>query len=360
MYCLRPASLLGIFACIFGVACTEPDFQIAANPNAVTLSPGQYAAVDVAIAWNGPSRNVALALDGAPNGVAGVFNPTTTAGSTSRLDIGAANNAAPGTYAVTVRGTSGSRSHSAAVAVAVTAPTADFSMELSASLVSVKCGLSTSVGVSIERQGLVEPVTLSLRDVPTGVDATFAPDPEVGGGSTLSVVVGASTVPGSYALYIDATAGSIQHTNTLALLVVAVTTPDFSIALAPQSFSVEPGASGTVMLRIDRVGSVGPVSLSLEGAPAGVTSRFEPNPAEGASSILVIEVDRSVAMGSLPVTVAATAAPSGEGGTRPIAHSAVLELNVGVPLGCGGASAFLALTPLAVINVAKIRRRRTR
>lgn len=79
--------------------------------------------------------------------------------------------------------------------------------------------------------------------------------------------------------------------------------PDFQIQLSPTSLTLAPGQSGQVTVTILSSGGFnGPVSLSLEGTPPGVSGAFAPNPTSS-SSALTLTVAGTVSPGNYPLRV---------------------------------------------------------
>ena len=103
--------------------------------------------------------------------------------------------------------------------------------------------------------------------------------------------------------------------------------PDFTISLSPDSLTVQQGLSGTTQLTITpQNGFTGTVSLSLVGAPSGVTLSPTSVNVIGSNTVildLTISVDRGVAPGTYNLQVKVT----GEGITR----TAALSLTVTAP-----------------------------
>ncbi|WP_392674482.1 glycosyl hydrolase family 18 protein [Streptomyces sp. LN785] len=100
------------------------DFSVAVAPGSATVAPGgsTTATVNTAVT-SGSARTVALTTSGAPTGVTATLSPASvTAGGTSQLTVGASASAAPGTYAVTVKGTAGTLTHSVTFTLTVSGP----------------------------------------------------------------------------------------------------------------------------------------------------------------------------------------------------------------------------------------------
>jgi serine protease len=99
----------------------SPDFGLQLSPTSATLAPGQSVQVQVAVlASGGFNSPVSLSLVGAPSGVSGSFSPN-PATQSSLLTLTVASGAPAGSYTLTVRGTAGSLTREAQLALTVTA-----------------------------------------------------------------------------------------------------------------------------------------------------------------------------------------------------------------------------------------------
>lgn len=100
-------------------------------------------------------------------------------------------------------------------------------------------------------------------------------------------------------------------------------TPDFSLLLSQSSINIDTGTSGSVSITVTPSGGFsGMVSLSVSGAPAGVTTNLNPN-ATAASSTLQVTVAGTATPGSYALTIRGT---SGS-----LTHDATLTLTVSSP-----------------------------
>lgn len=80
-------------------------------------------------------------------------------------------------------------------------------------------------------------------------------------------------------------------------------TPDFSLQLSPASLTLTPGQNAQVNVAVVASGGFnGAVSLSLSGAPAGVTGSFNPNPTTS-SSTLSLSVGQGIAPGNYTLSI---------------------------------------------------------
>jgi hypothetical protein len=110
--------------------------------------------------------------------------------------------------------------------------------------------------------------------------------------------------PGRYFLTVRGTAtGFADRTVTFPLDVGAA----YTLALNPDGLTIGQGATGTTTVVITRTDFTGAVTLTLEGAPAGVSGVFNPTPAPGTSSQLTLSVGAAVAPGQYDLTVRGTA-----------------------------------------------------
>ncbi|MEU8465961.1 carbohydrate binding domain-containing protein [Streptomyces sp. NPDC029003] len=100
------------------------DFSLSVAPGSASVAPGASATATVSTqVTSGTAQPVALTVTGAPAGVTASVAPgSVTAGGTARLTVTAAASAAPGTYALSVTGTGGALSHSAAFTLTVSGP----------------------------------------------------------------------------------------------------------------------------------------------------------------------------------------------------------------------------------------------
>jgi hypothetical protein len=148
-------------------------------------------------------------------------------------------------------------------------------------------------------------VTLTLGGAPAGVTGSFAPTAPTGTNSTLTVSVGAAVAPGVYNLTVDGSATAGNHSTPLTLTVTAVTT-DYVLSLNPTALSIAQGGNSNSLVTLTRTNFTGAVTLSLGGAPAGVTGSFSPTAPTGTNSTLTVSVGAAVTPGVYNLTVDGT------------------------------------------------------
>ncbi|MFC1661323.1 hypothetical protein ACFL3S_07730 [Gemmatimonadota bacterium] len=101
----------------------QPGFSIAVDPASVSIEQGKSTSTNVNVTrTNGFSGDVALVASGQPTGLTISFNPASVSGDASLVQVAAGLAVTPGTYAVTVTGTSsGLPDATASLSVEVTA-----------------------------------------------------------------------------------------------------------------------------------------------------------------------------------------------------------------------------------------------
>lgn len=114
-----------------GLTTATPDFSLTASPASVTVAAGSNGATTLsATAINGFSGTITLSISGLPAGVTAGFSAGTTSG-TLTLSFIASSSATAGTSTVTVTGTSGGLTHTASIALTITAPAGSGTVSLS-------------------------------------------------------------------------------------------------------------------------------------------------------------------------------------------------------------------------------------
>jgi uncharacterized membrane protein len=172
-------------------------------------------------------------------------------------------------------------------------------------------GATYTVGVA-SLNGFADNVALSLTGLPSGVGtASFSPQVIAGAGSSQLTVTTSPTAPGgTYPLTIAGTGGGVTHTVAATLVVSA---RDFMLSVSPSSVTVSRGKSANYTVGVSVVGgSVGKVSLSVAGLPAGTTAVFLPNPvASPGSSTLTVKTTSSAKRGTYTLRITGTSGSLG-------------------------------------------------
>jgi len=173
----------------------------------------------------------------------------------------------------------------------VGAPAHDFS--LAATPATVLAGTSgTSSVTSTVVRGTAETVALTVTGLPTGATAAFSPTSvTAGGGSTLTLSVGAAVAAGSYPLTVKGTAPSVARTTTLTLTVTRA-----PVVTSAASTTFTAGSAGT--FTVTTTGSP-TASLTESGAlPSGISFTDKGN---GTATL----AGTTATGGSFPITITA-------------------------------------------------------
>lgn len=181
----------------------------------------------------------------------------------------------------------------------------EIAIALSSNSATVAQGDSTPLTVTIGRTNFKDPVTLTALGLPAGVTAKFTPTVVPNGIITSEIWLSAtgSSIPVTATVTIRATgAGITDQTATLELTVLVRGSYTLS-ALRPSVTVAQEGAGSTSIL-INRVDLyAGEVSLTVSGAPAGVSATLTPTPTTGNSSTLVLSAAAGAATGTYPLTI---------------------------------------------------------
>lgn len=152
-----------------------------------------------------------------------------------------------------------------------------------------------------------------VPNLPAGVTAAFSPNPLlVNGGNAsanLNLSIPEGTTPGTYAIAITAVSGLSQHTAYTYVTVQGGA--DFSVTPASSVQSLQPtGTARNMVLVSSHGGFNGPVSLSVEGLPGGITYSLSPSTISGSGSSEMTLTSYDAPVGSHVVTIRASSAGS--------------------------------------------------
>jgi kumamolisin len=206
---------------LLGSNSTQPGFSLSASPGSVSVAQGgQGSSTITSTVTGGFSSAVALTASGQPSGVTVGFSPGSISGAgTSSMTIAVGSTTTPGTYTITVKGTSGSTVETTTVSLTVTSSTASFSVSANPTSVSIARRSSGKVTVSTTTTGGFDsPITLSASGQGSGNTVSFSPSSITGAGSsTMTITVGRNASLGNHTITVTATSGSTRHTATVTL-----------------------------------------------------------------------------------------------------------------------------------------------
>jgi hypothetical protein len=196
---------------------------------------------------------VNLSVSGLPSGAVGnfLFNPMSHQGET-QLIINTSN-APVGTYPLTFTAVAfDGITHTQQGTLTVTTAS-DFALTAAPSIANVSVGTSVAYTINVnETNDYVNPVTLSVAGLPSGVTASFNPaSPVPAAISTLTVTVSLTAPAGTYNLTVQGVSGAVTKTVPITLI----------ISSTPSVWTISTiGATGTPNNTI-RVGALKPDGL---------------------------------------------------------------------------------------------------
>jgi subtilisin family serine protease len=293
---------------------SAPDFTVSVSPSSATVSAGGSTSFVVSVARvNGFAGDVALSLSGLPaSQAAWSFSPPVVAGGTgtAQLSVATAATIPPGSYPLTITGTStgtsGALTRTATATLAVPAPP-DFTVSAAPSSQSVPAGGGTSYSVAVSAlNGFTGTVALSLTGLPAS-GYTFTPAAIATAGTSLLAISSVATAtPGTYPLTVTAASGSTTHTAAVTLVVTAP--PDFNLSSSPSSVTVSRGQTASYTVSTSSIGAfTGSVSLTASGLPSHATATWVSNPIPTpGSTTLQLRTTSSTSRGTFTVRVTGT------------------------------------------------------
>ena len=280
---------------IFTLAPTTASLTViqgANNTDALTLT-----------ALNGFSGDVTLSASGLPTGVSASFTPN-PASTTSTLTLTATSTATTGgPVTVTITGVSGALTETTTVSLTVTAAPS-FALAPTAGTLTVGQGGSNTDSISITpANGFTGSVTFTASNLPTGVTASFSPNPTSSAATVLMLTASSSAVVGGpVTVTITGTSGTLTETTTVALTVNAA--PSFSLYPWPTGIAIAQGASGTNTITVlGANGFTNSVTFSASGLPTGVTAGFSPNPSTSSTTMTLTASSTATLGGPVLVTI---------------------------------------------------------
>jgi subtilase family serine protease len=284
----------------FTLTVNAPGFTL----TAVSANIGQGSTTTTYVFVNdmyGFTGNVNLTLSGLPSGVTASFSPNPSS-YYSMLTFTASGSAGIGSYTLTLTGTSGSLTATTTMTLGVYAP--GFTLS-SAGYTSIGQGsTATSYVYMYPEYGFDGNVTLSASGLPSGVTASFSPNPTSSTFNTMTLTASSSTLLGSYSLTINGKSGP---TTASAPLTLQVNAQSFTIYDSPNSVSLLQGNSNTTEVYVNpQNGFNGNVSLAVSGMPSGVTADFAPNPTSTGSSVLMLMSSSTTSAGTYNLTITGT------------------------------------------------------
>jgi len=198
---------------------TVTDFSLSATPASRTIVPGgstTYTAT--ATAGTGFTGTVAFSVTGLPTGATASFNPSSvTPSGTTTVTVTTTGATPAGTYPLTIRGTSGPRTRTAAVTLVVNG---DFTISATPASRTIPAGGTATYTVTITAgTGFSGTVSFSISGAPSRATVTFNPTSVVNAGtSTLTIATFTNVAKRTRTITITGSGGGRVHSTTVTLI----------------------------------------------------------------------------------------------------------------------------------------------
>ena len=283
-----------------------PSFGLA-RPTAQAVVAGQKLLVPMsALPSGGFGSDVVLILDQPPTGFTAAPLQLTAGGTqpySGESEVSVASTVPAGTYGLTFKGSSGALSVTTSVQVTVTVPPS-FTLRLASPVLRVQSGQNTDLVVTVVPGGVFAgPVDLMLLGAPSGIGGTLS----LAAGTltgTLALSVNSSVAPGTYEVMVHSSAGPLNADVPLSLTVSSAPVPPFlAVNMVEPSVGVRAGDAVSVVIFVQRSGDVGPVQVSLDAAPPGISAVPLEIPADAVSGTLTLQTGTQLPPGPLALQV---------------------------------------------------------
>lgn len=201
----------------------QPDFSLTASPSSQTVTAGSSTSYTISTAAQaGFSGMVTLSVSGLPSGVTSSFSSNPIAvGSSATLTI-TTSQSNTGTSTLTISGNSNGTTKTANASLTVNSTaTPNYSLSLSPSSKSISQGSSSTITVTTNSVGgFSSPITLTASSLPSGVTASFSPNPvSPGSSSTLTLNASSTATIGTLTLNINGVASPLSRSTPLSLTI---------------------------------------------------------------------------------------------------------------------------------------------
>jgi pseudomonalisin len=288
-----------------------PDFTLAEAQTSIIISPGSHGSVSLTTAANSTFTSyLGLGVDGLPSGMTYSFSPGYIAapgtGSTT-LTLYAGASVLPHVYSIRIYSAGQSISHY--VTLSLNVPT--FTLTGNTSSVTVSQGGSGTVtATSAPETGFNSSVSFWIGGLPSGVTASYsqwnitAPG---AGNCTVTLHAASNTVPGQYALTLNAQGGGVTKSTNFTLKV-----PSFTLSSGSSGVTLVQGTTKNISVGVHSVGGfTSTVAISLSGVSSGVTATLTPSSitgGSGSSTLKLVAAANATVTGS---TITVTASGGG-------------------------------------------------
>jgi hypothetical protein len=307
-----------------------PAYQLALSAPSLTIARGGIARLQASVDRVNFPFPLSLTIVGNSGITSDVpANPLT--GNAAAITVSVAPTVAAGTYALDIRGrATGHADRFAPISIVVI----DDPVQLIGPLhVTAPQASSVSSEIIVNSAGATGSVTLSAENLPTGVTATFQPG-MIGSLAVVQWTVGALANPGTTTVRLRGKAQGVP--DAVADVQLTVTPAGIALSIPTPAVSVFQGASTRTTVKLSRTSFIGPVMISVDGLPSGLTVAPNATAVTGDTTFLDIVASTTLPAGVYNISVRAT--PTGLAPSA--AQVAMLEVTVRAAA-TGGGNVFL-------------------
>lgn len=159
--------------------------------------------------------------------------------------------------------------------------------------------------------------TIAFTGLPAGVTAKLTGPVTLGSPVAVNIASTNATLPGTYKLTATLTASGYKANVPLTLIVDRA--PAFTMSAAAPAMPLEAGKPGTIAVRITRnAGFTGPVSVTVQALPAGVTAAPVTIASGQTAANVVLNVSAAAASGTAKLSLSATGGTPATTVTAPV------------------------------------------
>jgi len=208
---------------INGTACGGPgpgSFKLTPSASILTIAPSASGTDTITVTDVSPfAGSVAFAATGMPTGVTATFSPTSST-SSSVATFAVAASTVPGSYPITITGTSGALPAVTTPITLIVSGTGGFTLKPSAATLSIAPGASGTDTITVtDISPFAGSVTLATSGLPTGVAAAFSPTSTTTT-SLLTFTAASSAASGSATITVTGTSGTLTPVMTTITLTI--------------------------------------------------------------------------------------------------------------------------------------------
>lgn len=288
------------------VSVNAAGFSILPGNSSLLLYAGASATTTIDVTpYGGFAGAVNFAVTSAlPAGVTASWRSNSST-STAELTLTAGATTAPVRTMVTITGYGGALTASTTLALNVDMPV--FVLNLSPYPLTLARGGSFNSTVTVVPLGsFTAAVAISATQLPPGVSASLNPA-TTAAASTLTLTAADTASTGTWPVDIRGSTAGISSDAQFSQKITAAPQPGFNLAVSPSYIALARGQAANVKLAITGAdGLPGPVALSADNLPEGVTATWSQNPAT-ASSVLTLAAGASAPAGpGTPVIIEGT------------------------------------------------------